>query len=166
MGRLWQGPTIQFDFNLTSRFDMEYVGSDGERRTPLMVHRALLGSLERFFGVLVEHTGGAFPVWLAPVQVRVLPIADRHHEYAEKVAAELRQSGARVEVDDRKATTGAKIRDGETQKIPYLLIVGDREQEAGTVSVRQRGEGDLGASAVADFAAKLTPELSSPSSEG
>jgi threonyl-tRNA synthetase len=165
MGRLWQGPTIQFDFNLTSRFNMEYVGADGQRHTPLMVHRALLGALERFFGGYVEHTGGAFPVWLAPVQVRVLPIADRHHEYAEQVAARLRETGTRVEVDDRKATTGAKIRDGETQKIPYLLIVGDREQEAGTVSVRQRGEGDLGPSAVADFIAKLTPELSRPSSD-
>ncbi len=164
MGRLWQGPTIQFDFNLTSRFNMEYVGADGQRHTPLMVHRALLGSLERFFGGYVEHTGGAFPVWLAPVQVRVLPIADRHHEYAEQVAARLRETDTRVEVDDRKATTGAKIRDGETQKIPYLLIVGDREQEAGTVSVRQRGEGDLGPSALADFVEKLTPELLPPSS--
>jgi threonyl-tRNA synthetase len=165
MGRLWQGPTIQFDFNLTSRFNMEYVGADGQRHTPLMVHRALFGALERFFGGYVEHTGGAFPVWLAPVQVRVLPIADRHHEYAEKVATRLRETEARVEVDDRKATTGAKIRDGETQKIPYLLIVGDREQEAGTVSVRQRGEGDLGASDLADFVEKLTPELLPPSSD-
>jgi threonyl-tRNA synthetase len=130
-----------------------------------MVHRALYGSMERFFGCLIEHWGGAFPTWLAPVQVRVLPIADRHHDYAEQVAARLRETGARVEVDDRKATTGAKIRDGETQKIPYLLIVGDREQEAGTVSVRQRGEGDLGPSDLADFIGKLTPELSPPSSQ-
>jgi len=144
---------------------MEYVASDGERHTPLMIHHALFGSLERFFGGYVEHTGGAFPVWLAPVQVRILPIADRHHEYAEKVATQLKRAGVRAEVDDRKATTGAKIRDGETQKIPYLLIVGDREQDAGTVSVRQRGEGDLGASELGDFLAKLTPELSPPSSE-
>jgi len=165
MGRLAQGPTIQFDFNLTSRFNMEYVGDDGARHTPLMIHRALIGSLERFIGVLIEHTGGAFPVWLAPVQVRVLPIADRHHEYGEQVAGKLRGIGARVEVDDRKATTGAKIRDGEMQKIPYLLIVGDREREAGTVSVRVHGEGNQGASDVADFVEKLTPELSPPSSE-
>ena len=166
MGRLWQGPTIQFDFNLTSRFGMEYIAPDGERHTPLMIHRALLGSLERFFGVLIEHTGGAFPVWLAPIQVRLLPIADRHHEYAEKVAAELKGIAVRAEVDDRKATTGAKIRDGETQKIPYLLIVGDREVEAGTVSVRQRGEGNKGARPLADFIAELEPQLAPPSSDG
>ncbi len=165
MGRLWQGPTIQFDFNLTSRFNMQYVGADGERHTPLMVHRALLGSIDRFFGGLIEHYAGAFPVWLSPVQVRLLPIADRHHDYAHQVAAKLRKVDARVEVDDRKATTGAKIRDGETQKIPYLLIVGDREQEAGTVSVRQRGEGDLGARPLADFIAQLTPEMQPPSAE-
>jgi threonyl-tRNA synthetase len=164
MNRLWQGPTIQFDFNLTSRFGMEYVGADGKRHTPLMVHRALLGALERFFGGYVEHTGGAFPVWLAPVQVRVLPIADRHHDYAQQVAAQLRAAGVRVEVDDRKATTGAKIRDGETQKIPYLLIVGDRESQTGAVSVRKRGEGDKGAQALGDFIACLGPELSPPGS--
>ena len=145
---------------------MEYIAPDGERHTPLMIHRALLGSLERFFGVLIEHTGGAFPVWLAPIQVRLLPIADRHHEYAEKVAAELKGIAVRAEVDDRKATTGAKIRDGETQKIPYLLIVGDREVEAGTVSVRQRGEGNKGARPLADFIAELEPQLAPPSSDG
>jgi threonyl-tRNA synthetase len=163
MGRLWQGPTIQFDFNLTSRFSMEYVGADGERHTPFMVHRALLGALERFFGGYIEHTGGAFPVWLSPVQVRVLPIADRHHEYAGKVVAELKEAGARAEVDDRKATTGAKIRDGEVEKVPYLLIVGDREQEAATVSVRKRGEGNLGAQPLAQFLVGLAPELEPPS---
>lgn len=162
MGRLWQGPTIQFDFNLTSRFGMEYVGADGARHTPLMVHRALLGALERFFGGYVEHTGGAFPMWLAPVQVKVIPIADRHHEYARSVAERLSGAGVRVEVDDRRATTGAKIRDGEMQKIPYLLIVGDREKEGGAVSVRKRGEGDLGPQAVEEFAGRLAPELASP----
>jgi len=164
MGRLAQGPTIQFDFNLTSRFAMEYVGADGARHTPLMIHRALLGSLERFFGVLIEHTGGAFPVWLAPVQVKLIPIADRHHDYAHQVAGRLSEEGVRVEVDDRRATTGAKIRDGEMQKIPYLLIVGDREKESGAVSVRKRGEGDLGAQAVEDFVNLLAPELPPPSS--
>ncbi len=165
MGRLWQGPTIQFDFNLTSRFNMEYVGADGQRHTPLMIHRALLGALERFFGGYIEHTGGAFPVWLSPTQVRVLPIADRHHEYAEKVAVQLREAGARVEVDARKATTGAKIREGETHKIPYLLIVGDREQQAGNVAVRQRGEGDRGPQPLSDFVEELKPQLAPPSSE-
>ncbi len=129
-----------------------------------MIHRALLGSLERFLGVLIEHTGGSFPTWLSPTQVRILPIADRHHDYAEQVAAQLRAAGARVEVDDRKATTGAKIRDGELEKIPYLLVVGDREQGADTVSVRARGEGDLGAQPVSAFIAELTPELSAPTS--
>jgi len=162
MGRLSQGPTIQFDFNLTSRFNMEYVGADGERHTPLMIHRALLGSLERFVGVLIEHTGGAFPTWLAPVQVRILPIADRHHEYAREVAEQLRAAGARVEVDDRKATTSAKIRDGELEKIPYLLVVGDREQKTGAVSVRARSKGDLGAQPLADFLAQLSRELPPP----
>jgi len=164
MGRLAQGPTIQFDFNLTSRFQMEYMAADGERHTPLMIHRTVLGSMERFIGGLVEHYGGAFPVWLAPVQARVLPIADRHAEYAEQVAAQLRIGGVRVETDLRKATTGAKIRDGETQKIPYLLIVGDREQQAGTVSVRKHGEGDKGAQALCDFIAALGPEVVGPAS--
>ncbi len=162
MGRLWQGPTIQFDFNLTSRFGMEYVAADGERHTPLMVHRALFGALERFIGGYIEHTGGAFPVWLAPVQVRVLPIAERHHEYARRVADELRSAGARVEVDDRNATTRAKIRDGELEKVPYLLVVGDREAEAGAVAVRRRGEGDLGAQPLGEFLARLGPELAPP----
>ncbi|UCC68483.1 MAG: threonine--tRNA ligase [Armatimonadota bacterium] len=164
MGRLWQGPTIQFDFNLTSRFNMEYVGADGERHTPLMVHRALFGSLDRFFGGYIEHTGGAFPLWLSPVQVRILPIADRHHDYAQQVASQLREAGVRIEVDDRKATTGAKIRDGETQKIPYLLIVGDREQSAGTVAVRARSEGDLGPKPLAEFIAAIREELGPPRS--
>jgi threonyl-tRNA synthetase len=162
MGRTWQGPTIQFDFNLPFRFDMEYVGADGERHRPLMVHRALLGSIDRFFGGLVEHYGGAFPVWLAPVQVRVLPIADRHHAYAHQVAARLKEAGVRVEVDDRAARTQAKIRDGEVEKVPYLLIVGDRERQSGAVAVRRRGEGDLGAKPLEDFLAALRPELAWP----
>jgi threonyl-tRNA synthetase len=162
MGRLAQGPTIQFDFNLTHRFGMEYVGADGERRPPLMIHRTVLGSMERFVGGLVEHYAGAFPTWLAPVQVRLLPIADRHHEYAGQVSSRLRELGARAEVDDRKATTGAKIRDGEMEKIPYLLVVGDREIKAGAVSVRQHGKGDLGSQPLEQFIAQLGPELSPP----
>jgi len=130
-----------------------------------MVHRALLGSMERFFGGLVENWAGAFPTWLSPVQVRILPIADLHHEYAAQIASRLREAGVRVEVDDRKATTGAKIRDGELEKIPYLLIVGDREQQADTVSVRQRSEGDMGARPLTEFIAELEPQLSPPSSD-
>ena len=164
MGRMAQGPTIQFDFNLTSRFQMEYMAADGQRHTPLMIHRTVLGSMERFIGGLVEHYGGAFPVWLAPVQVRVLPIADRHGDYAEQVASELRRAGVRAETDVRKATTGAKIRDGETQKIPYLLIVGDREQQSGAVSVRKHSEGDKGAQPLSEFIAGLKPQLSAPES--
>jgi threonyl-tRNA synthetase len=164
IGRLHQGPTIQFDFNLPQRFGMEYMAADGQRHTPLMIHRTVLGSMERFVGGLVEHYAGAFPTWLAPVQVRVLPIADRHGEYAGQVAAQLRGAGVRVEVDDRKATTNAKIRDGETQKIPYLLVVGDREQAGGTISVRKHGEGNKGAEALGDFIAALARELSPPAS--
>ena len=164
IGRYWQGPTIQFDFNIPQRFQMEYMAADGERHTPLMIHRVVLGSMERFFGGLVEHYAGAFPVWLAPVQARVLPIADRHHDYARQVGARLRGAGVRAEVDDRKATTRAKIRDGEVEKVPYLLIVGDREAESGAVSVRQHGKGDLGSQPLEEFMARLTPELAAPSS--
>ncbi len=162
MGRFWQGPTIQFDFNLPFRFEMEYVGADGERHTPFMVHRALLGSMERFFGGLVEHYAGAFPVWLAPVQAKVLPIADRHHDYARSVVARLKAAGARAEVDDRAERMQAKIRDGEMQKIPYLLVVGDREMQNDAVSVRKRGEGDLGAKPVSEFLEMLGPEMAAP----
>jgi len=164
IGRYWQGPTIQFDFNIPQRFQMEYMAADGERHTPLMIHRVVLGSMERFMGGLVEHYAGAFPVWLAPVQARVLPIADRHHDYARQVGARLRGAGVRAEVDDRKATTRAKIRDGEIEKVPYLLVVGDREAESGAVSVRQHGKGDLGSQPLEEFMARLTPELAAPSS--
>jgi len=162
IGRYWQGPTIQFDFNIPHRFRMEYMAADGERHTPLMIHRVVLGSLERFMGGLVEHYAGAFPVWLAPVQVRVLPIADRHHDYANQVGARLRALGVRAEVDERKATTRAKIRDGEVEKVPYLLIVGDREAESGAVSVRQHGKGDLGSQSLEEFMARLSPETAPP----
>jgi len=151
MGRLWQGPTIQFDFNLTSRFKMEYVGADGARHAPLMIHRALLGSLERFVAGLVEHYGGAFPTWLAPVQVMVLPITDRHHEYALKVKQRLEAEGLRVEADLRNESMRLKIREAQVQKVPYMLVVGDREQEAGTVAVRTRAGGDQGAQPLDEF---------------
>ena len=144
MGRQWQMTTIQLDFNEPERFDLTYVGPDGQPHRPYMVHRALLGALERFFGILIEHYGGAFPVWLAPVQAMMVPIADRHHGYARRVARELRLAGLRVEVDDSDDRMGAKIRNAQLQKIPYMLVVGDREEQDGTVSVRLRTEEDLG----------------------
>ncbi len=140
IGRLWQLSTVQFDFNLPQRFDLEYVAEDGTRKQPLMVHRALYGSLERFFGVLIEHYAGAFPVWLSPVQVAMIPIAERHVEYAEKVAAQLRALGVRVEVDSRNEKMNAKIRGHAMQKVPFLLVVGDKESEANKVNVRTRGK--------------------------
>ncbi len=140
IGRLWQLSTVQFDFNLPQRFDLEYVAEDGTRKQPVMVHRALYGSVERFFGVLIEHYAGAFPVWLSPVQAVMIPIAERHVEYAEKVAAQLRAIGVRVEVDARNEKMNAKIREHAMQKVPFLLVVGDKEAEAGKVNVRTRGK--------------------------
>ncbi len=140
IGRLWQLSTVQFDFNLPQRFGLEYVAEDGTRKQPLMVHRALYGSVERFFGVLIEHYAGAFPVWLSPVQTVMIPIAERHVEYAEKVAAQLKAAGVRVEVDARNEKMNAKIREHAMQKVPFLLVVGDKEAEAGKVNVRTRGK--------------------------
>ena len=151
LGRAWQLTTIQFDFNLPERFDMTYAGEDGKEHRPYVVHRALLGALERFFGALIEHYAGAFPVWLSPVHAVIIPIADRHHEYARQVADQLRQAGLRVEVDDSSDRMQAKIRKAQIQKMPYMLIIGDREQKAGTVAVRLRTEEDLGAMPVANF---------------
>lgn len=160
LGREHQCSTIQVDFNEPERFDLTYVGQDNAHHRPIMIHRALLGSLERFFAVLIEHYAGAFPLWLAPVQAMVIPIADRHVGYAEKVAADLRAEGFRVGVDDRNEKTGFKIREAQLQKIPYMLIVGDREEESGTVSVRSRVEGDKGAVSVSDLVKQLQDELS------
>jgi len=143
LGRPWQCSTIQFDFNLPERFDMNYIGEDGKEHRPYMVHRALLGSIERFIGCLIEHYGGAFPVWLAPLQAMLIPIADRHIEYAQKVASELKSQGMRVEVDARSERMNFKIRDAQMQKVPYMLIVGDKEAEESTVSVRTREGHDL-----------------------
>ena len=151
LGRLWQLSTVQFDFNLPVRFDLEYVGEDGERHQPVMVHRALFGSVERFFGVLIEHYAGAFPLWLAPVQVGLVPIAERHQAYAEKVQQRLQDAGLRVELDGRNEKMNAKIRDLTMQKIPYVLVMGDKEAEAETVSVRTRGRGDGGSMALGAF---------------
>ena len=159
LGREWQCTTIQFDFNLPQRFDITYIGEDGREHRPYMVHRALLGSMERFFGVLIEHYGGAFPLWLAPVQAVVIPIADRHAEYAGKLADDLRQAGLRAEVDSRGERMQAKIRDAQLQKAPYMLVVGDREAEAGAAAVRLRSGEDLGAMKVAELIARMQREV-------
>jgi len=151
LGRGWQGPTIQVDFNFPERFDLTFVGEDGREHRPVMVHRTVLGSMERFVGGLIEHYAGAFPVWLSPVQAVVIPIADRHHEYAHQVAGQLRDAGIRVEMDDSSDRMQAKIRKAQLQKIPYMLVIGDREQEGGAVAVRLRTEENLGAMPVPDF---------------
>jgi threonyl-tRNA synthetase len=154
LGRLWQLSTVQFDFTLPARFELEYVGEDGERHQPVMVHRALFGSVERFFGVLIEHYAGAFPFWLAPVQIGLVPISERHVAYAEKVQTELKAAGFRVEADARNEKMNAKIRDLANQKIPYILVFGDKEEAAGSVSVRTRGKGDQGSMPLGEFIAK------------
>ncbi|MCH8848508.1 MAG: threonine--tRNA ligase [Chloroflexi bacterium] len=160
IGRSWQCTTVQFDFNLPERFDMKYDGADGAEHRPYMVHRALFGSLERFFGVLIEHYGGAFPTWLAPVQAEVIPIADRHIPYAEEVRDQLVAAGLRVHVDARNERMNAKIRDAQLQKVPYMLVVGDREAEANGVAVRLRSGEDLGTLPVADVLARIQAEVS------
>jgi threonyl-tRNA synthetase len=140
IGRLWQLSTVQFDWNLPERFKLEYVAEDGSRKQPLMVHRALFGSIERFFGVLIEHYAGAFPLWLSPVQVAIIPISEKHVEYGKKVAQQLKDAGVRVHLDDRNEKMNAKVREHTMQKVPFLLVVGEKEAEAGTVNVRVRGQ--------------------------
>ncbi len=165
LGRLWQLSTVQFDFNLPARFEMEYVGEDGQRHQPVMVHRALFGSVERFFGVLIEHYAGAFPLWLAPLQIGLVPISERHLGYAVKIESALKDAGFRVEVDARNEKMNSKIRDFANQKTPYILVFGDKEAEAGAVSVRARGKGDLGSMPLADFIAKAKELTESKSME-
>jgi threonyl-tRNA synthetase len=165
LGRLWQLSTVQFDFNLPARFELEYVGEDGERHQPVMVHRALFGSVERFFGVLIEHYAGAFPLWLAPVQIGLVPISEKHHEYAKKVEDELKAAGLRVETDIRNEKMNGKIRDFANLKTPYILVFGDKEQEAGAVSVRTRGKGDQGSTPLNEFVAKCKALVASQSTE-
>ena len=165
LGRLWQLSTVQFDFNLPARFELEYVGEDGEKHQPVMVHRALFGSVERFFGVLIEHYAGAFPLWLAPVQVGLVPISERHQDYAKKVEAELKAAGLRVEVDDRNEKMNSKIRDFANQKTPYILVFGDKEETASAVSVRTRGKGDQGSMPLAEFIAKAKALVANQSIE-
>jgi len=151
IGRTWQLTTVQFDFNLPGRFQLEYIGEDNKPHRPIMIHRALFGSMERFFGVLIEHYAGAFPMWLAPVQIAVLPITDRVNEYAEELARELRVAGFRVEANLRSEKIGAKIRDAQLQKVPFMLVLGDREMEQQTVAVRERARGDIGVMSFTEF---------------
>jgi threonyl-tRNA synthetase len=154
---------VKFDFNMPARFEMEYVGEDGERHQPVMVHRALFGSVERFFGVLVEQYAGAFPLWLAPVQAGIVPISERHLAYAEKIRTTLQNVGLRVEVDHRNEKMGAKIRDFTLQKLPYILIVGDKEAETGAISLRTRGQGDQGITSLEDFVSRARSLVDSKS---
>ena len=158
LGRPWQGPTIQVDFNLPERFDLNYIAEDGSKKRPVMIHRVVLGSMERFLGALIEHYGGAFPLWISPVQVMLLPIADRHAAYANRVAEQLLSQDIRVEVDNRREKINLKIREAQLQKIPYMLIVGDKEQQQNTVAVRSRSGGDLGVSDLKNFIEKLKKE--------
>jgi threonyl-tRNA synthetase len=155
IGRLWQLSTVQFDFTLPRRFGLEYIAEDGKAHQPLMVHRALYGSVERFFGILLEHYAGAFPLWLAPVQAEVMPITDKHLEYAQAVTARLKEAGLRVHLDDRQEKVNLKIREAQLQKVPYMLVVGEREARDGTVSVRNRKHGDQGARPLDDFLAAI-----------
>jgi len=164
LGRSWQCGTCQLDFYMPERFDLTYTGADNDDHRPVLIHRALLGSIERFIGILIENYAGEFPLWLAPVQAMVLPIADRHTEYAERVAGELRSAGVRARVDDRSESVGRKIRDAELRKAPYMLVVGDSEEASGQVGVRRHGEGDRGAMAAADFATLATDEIAARAS--
>ena len=159
LGRAWQCTTIQVDFNLPERYHMEYVGSDGARHQPIMIHRTLMGSLERFFGILIEHYAGAFPAWLAPVQAVLLTVSDAQADYASKVAAKLRERGLRVEVDNRNEKLGFKIREAQMSKVPYMLIVGGKEAEAGSLSVRSRKDGDMGVMPMDQFADRIEEEV-------
>ena len=165
IGRLWQLSTVQFDFTLPRRFELEYIAEDGKKHRPLMVHRALFGSVERFFGILVEHYAGAFPVWLAPVQAAILPITDRQTAYANEVAEKLKAAGVRVTVDDRNEKVNLKIREAQLQKVPYMLVVGGREAEAGQVAVRHRKRGDLGPVRVDAFLQTIVAEIASKSGD-
>ena len=159
IGRTWQCGTIQLDMNLPERFDLSYIGADGEKHRPVMIHRVVFGSIERFIAILTEHFAGAFPTWLSPIQVKLLPIIDKHHEYAYEVKAKLEAKGIRVEVDTRNEKIGYKIREAQLDKTPYMLVIGDKEMENGAVAVRSRKEGDLGSMAVQEFIDKIVEEI-------
>jgi threonyl-tRNA synthetase len=155
LGRSWQCGTCQLDFFMPQRFDLTYTTADDQQQTPVMIHRALLGSIERFLGILIEHHAGDFPAWLAPVQARVLPIADRHAEFAARVLGDLRRAGIRADLDERSESVGRKIRDAELAKVPFMLVVGDEEERAAGASVRRHGEGDLGLMPLAELADRI-----------
>lgn len=159
IGRTWQCGTIQLDFQLPQRFELEYIGADGEKHRPIMIHRVAFGSIERFIGILIEHFAGAFPVWLAPVQVKVLPISEKYMDYAKSVADKLEKAGIRAELDSRSEKIGYKIREAQMHKIPYMLVVGQKEEEESAVSVRSRAEGDEGAQALEDFISRVLSEI-------
>ena len=159
LGRTWQCGTIQLDFQLPMRFEAEYTGSDGEKHRPIMIHRVCFGSIERFIGILIEHFAGAFPTWLAPVQVKLLPISDRQHNYAAEVAKKLTSAGIRVETDTRNEKIGYKIREAQLEKVPYMLVIGDKECESGTVAVRSRKNGDMGTESLDTFIADVRKEI-------
>lgn len=161
LGREWQCGTIQLDFQMPERFDLTYIGEDGEKHRPVMLHRVIFGSIERFIGILIEHYAGAFPVWLAPVQVKILPIADAHVEYAKKLQAEFAKKGIRVELDDREEKIGYKIREAQLEKVPYMAIVGDKEISANAIGLRSRVDGDLGQISVEEFENKIASEVAS-----
>ena len=151
IGRTWQCGTIQLDMLMPERFDLTYIGEDGQRHRPVMIHRVAFGSMERFIGILIEHYAGAFPAWIAPVQVKILPITDRNIAYAKNLADSLKELDVRVEVDERSEKIGYKIREAQMEKVPYMLVLGDKEEEAGAVAVRVRGKGDVGAMSVDAF---------------
>ena len=159
IGRTWQCGTIQLDFQLPQRFELEYVGADGEKHRPIMIHRVAFGSIERFIGILIEHFAGAFPTWLAPVQAKVLPISDKYMDYAKKVTSQLEEAGIRVELDTRSEKIGYKIREAQMQKIPYMLVVGQKEEEEQAVAVRSRFLGDEGQKDLKDFIASVKKEI-------
>lgn len=159
LGREWQMGTVQLDFQLPQRFNLSYIDKEGNKKTPIMIHRAIFGSFDRFIGIITEHFAGAFPVWLAPVQVRILPIADKHKEYSEQLLKKLEEQGLRIELDDREEKIGYKIREAQLQKIPYMLIIGDKEIEANAVGVRSRKDGDIGQMSVEDFRNKIQEEI-------
>ena len=161
IGRRWQLGTIQVDYNLPERFELEYTGDDNAKHRPVMIHRAPFGSMERFVAVLIEHTAGKFPLWLTPDQVVILPISEKFNDYAYQVAKQLNSQDVRVQVDDRNEKIGRKIRDNELKRIPFMLIVGEKEAENGEVAVRKQGDGDKGSMKVADFAQMVNDEVNS-----
>lgn len=163
IGRTWQCGTIQLDFQLPERFKLEYTGADGEKHRPIMIHRVAFGSVERFIGILIEHFAGAFPLWLSPVQVKILPISDKHMVYGEKILDELKEAGIRAEIDTRAEKIGYKIREAQMQKIPYMLVVGAKEEENELVSVRSRTQGDEGQKNLDEFISSIHKEITQKS---